>query len=275
MEAAAVAGTSEGSRKIYFSLRDVIQILFMGGLNTIILWEETFEKAKLGLLNQNSFISNLYFIFYNILENFYAEELSQTKVINEKEKILTIEELNFLFEAEMPNGQIDVKSIEYTIFKNFKEFILKYYKNSKNDDSISCIDIDSGSDNDDETDDEFEREFKCILKNKSEKKKKNTKFEQSFHLLSNDKKKYIKTPGEEGKHLIEIRVWDTQDIKNVPSEQWWTKINKKGRFLTSSSSDPLYISTNKILKSSLEKIKKTKGVTSGAFSAGSIKFKPY
>lgn len=87
------------------------------------------------------------------------------------------------------------------------------------------------------------------------------KFEQSFHLLCTDKKKIIKTPGEEGKYLIEIRVWDTQHMKNVPSDQGRTRVHKKERFVSWSSSDQVYISKNNILKLSLDRIRKVKGAS--------------
>lgn len=127
MEAAGTStSASDSSTKIVFSIRDVIHILFMKGLNKIVLWEEKFYKAKFGLLTQNSVITNIYFIVYNAISNFNSNEASQANVLNAKDKELTIEELNSLFEEEMENGQIDIKSIEYNILTTFKEFILKY-----------------------------------------------------------------------------------------------------------------------------------------------------
>lgn len=57
---------------------------------------------------------------------------------------------------------------------------------------------------------------------------KNVKFEQSFNLYCNNKTRYLKTLGKDGLFLVDIRMRDTHDIKN---EQWWQKINGKGKFL--------------------------------------------
>lgn len=103
------------------------------------------------------------------------------------------------------------------------------------------------------------RSKKSCLKNIT-KKVKNVTFEQSFHLQSNNKTKWIKTPGEQGKYLVEIPLWDTSDVQNLPSTQWWQKVNKKARFLSSSLSDPLFNQSNILLKSILDRLKKTKDV---------------
>ena len=77
-------------------------------------------------------------------------------------------------------------------------------------------------------------------------------------MQSNNNTKWIKTPGEEGKYLVEIRMWDTADLKKIPSDQWWQKVNKKVKFVSSSSTDPVLIATNNLMKLALDRIKKNK-----------------
>ena len=85
----------------------------------------------------------------------------------------------------------------------------------------------------------------------------------------------MKSPGEEGQYLIEIKITDTKDIQKIPSDEWWKKVARKVVFLASSSKDPLYIDVNNILKAVFNKINKIKNLTKGKYSAGGARFKPY
>lgn len=84
----------------------------------------------------------------------------------------------------------------------------------------------------------------------------------------------MKTPGESGRYVVEIKLWDTEDIKSTPSNEWWMKVHKKTKYLLSSSTDPLFTSTNDLLKEGFDRIEKIKGITSGTYSSNN-RFKPY
>lgn len=100
------------------------------------------------------------------------------------------------------------------------------------------------------------------IQNKS-KHMENTKFEQSFHLTSNDEKKWLKTPGEEGLYMIDIRITDVRDLRSTPPNDWWQKVNKKMIILAQSSKDPLYVCISNVMKLGLNRLKKVPNAKSG------------
>ncbi len=261
---------------ITFSIRDIIRTLFAEGLIKIIYWEEILINLKPIIIDQKTPVVNLYLILYNAVIDFLTNEASQVKILKEKQRDLTIEELLDYFVNHIPNDQLDCQTIDLEVVRIFKELTKNEYKTlyevKKNSECSSGSDDD---DNDDYNDDIFEKEFSAILKPKKDKKIKNDKFEQSFNFKTNDETKFLKTPGEKGQYLVEIKIWDTKDIRKTPSDQWWRRINKKVRFLLSSSSDPLFSATNNILKLGFDRIKKIKNLTSGAYNNSNNRFKPY
>lgn len=270
------------SRVVYYSysVRDIIRILYMQGLVKLFYWDEIFENLKLNIVNESSVIVNLYFILYNAITDFFKDELSQAKVLNEKHRIISINELNDYFNTIMPKEQLDLKTIDVQTVQIFKDLVKREYKIlyeiDNDEDKGSTVVVNSESDDDDDNDEDiFEKEFQSILKTKDNKNKvTNSKFEQTFNLQSNNKINYLKTPGENGQFLVEIKLWDTKDLKKIPSDQWWTKVSKKGKFILLSSSDPLFISINNVFKLGFDRIKTTKGVLSGTYGSCN-RFKPY
>ena len=68
-------------------------------------------------------------------------------------------------------------------------------------------------------------------------------------------KKRVKTPGEEGSFLIEVKLTQMADIKHEISDNWWQKVSRKVTVLASSPQDPLFVATNDLFKSALNTIK--------------------
>lgn len=98
------------------------------------------------------------------------------------------------------------------MYKVLYEFI----EGNNEEKNSSIINIDSGSD-DNDNGDIFKKEFLAILKPKVWKIK-NIIFEQSFSLQSNNKTKYLKTFGENGRCMIKFKMLDTENIKKIPSD---------------------------------------------------------
>lgn len=67
------------------------------------------DATKINILTQTNVISNFYFISLNAVSNVCSSELSQVKMLAEKNYELTIDELVLYFEQELPDGQINTK----------------------------------------------------------------------------------------------------------------------------------------------------------------------
>lgn len=273
----SVAGTSSSSSSITYSLFELIQIIYLEGINSITGWENMLCSLKKVILEEPEPLVNIFFILSNAVTNFLMDEVSQATYLKIKDSKISFEALMHYFNEQINEDHLNMKSINFDYIKRFKELIKKSENKIEKIDCINIIDSETDiNDDDDDDDDIIEKAFSSVFspKKKSNIKTNNTKFEQSFHLLTNDEKKWIKTPGEEGRYLIEIKITDTKDIKKVPTDEWWKKVGKKAVFLTSSSQDPLYIESNKILKEAINKINKIKNISKGKYTVGN-KFKPY
>lgn len=62
----------------------------MKGLNSIVLLEEAFDKAKFGLISRNLIITIIYFILYNAISNLFLLKY-QVKMYETKKRVLTTE----------------------------------------------------------------------------------------------------------------------------------------------------------------------------------------
>lgn len=80
MEAEAIGGLTKRSSILFFDKRHNSNFQ-CEGLIKIILWEEEFEDVKLSWIDQNSIIINVYYIYYNAINNFWSEEVSQEKCL--------------------------------------------------------------------------------------------------------------------------------------------------------------------------------------------------
>lgn len=270
--------TSAPSSVIYYSIYELINIIYIGGLNSVTGWEIMLENLKKIVFNETDTIINLFFILFNAVTNFYSDEVSQATYIQMKDAKLSFEELITCFQEQIEKEYLYKKTMSFDLIKRFRELV----ENSKIEVLVvpsvpklqdpEIINIESEHDDDDDDDDDIKRAFSTVFSSK--KSKQHNKFEQSFHLLVNDEKQWIKTPGEEGRYLVEIKITDTKDIKKVPTDEWWKKVHKKAVFLASSSQDTLYIDTNKILKNAFDRINKIKNKSQGKYSVDS-RFKPY
>lgn len=260
-----VTATPSTSSTIDYSLIELIEIIYLTGICSISGWEFLLNNLKKIILDEQDVLVNVFFTLSNAVSNFLLDENSQPNYIKIKEMKLTLEEMLQYFSEQISQENLHAKSINFDCIKRFKELIQETEK-------IELININDSDTDVDDDDDVVKKAFSTAFASK--KSTTHTKFEQSFHLLSNEEKQWIKTTGEEGKYLIEIKVTDTKDLKKIPSDEWWKKVCKKAVFLASSSSDPLYVATNKILKDAFYQINKTKNKCKGKYSVNS-KFKPY
>lgn len=77
------------------------------------------------------------------------------------------------------------------------------------------------------------------LKKLTDKRESNSKLNNpstSYQMI----RMWIKTTGEEGRYLFEIKITDTKDIKKIPADEWWKKVGRKSVYLASSSQDCIY-----------------------------------
>lgn len=257
------------STSTVFSLKNILEFIYtQQQIISIFLWEELLENMGSFILDQPSTIVNIYFIFKNAVSNFGADEVSQAELIRRKEMKMTLTEMIEFFENEIGVADFNSQTINSEIKNTFQNLVIK---------STKLVDITlTDSDETDDDDNVFDKAFENILtKNKKKSKRmENTKFEQSFQLTSNDEKKWLKTPGEEGLYMIDIRITDVRDLRTTSPNDWWQKVNKKMVILAQSSKDPLYISVSNVMKLGLNRLKKIQNVKSGSFSVGK-RFMPY
>jgi len=114
----------------------------------------------------------------------------------------------------------------------------KKSKKSSKESDLSSISSSSSSESDSssgsEDDDDDDEGFAGIFHTKRSKKLKNQPVDisQEFCYLRNGKRYKLKTPGEQGSHIIKLEVTKTKDIKNnTPIDLYWTKVSKRGVFL--------------------------------------------
>lgn len=271
---------SSSSSYILFSLKHIVQFIYFEKIVSIILWEELIEKMTSFMIDQPSAVVQIYIVFKNAIANFGQNEVSQIELIRQKEKERTLDEIIEYFSNQITNDQFIVEALNFETVSVFKDLIKKINNINLNVNETDNFKIndDDDDDDDDSSNDEFNNSINLIL-NKNNKKtkkgKKHVSFEQIFQISTDGKRKWLKTPGEKGMYMIEIKVTDTRDIVNVNHDEWWKKVSKKVIVLAESTNDPLFVSVKNVLKMSLDKIKNISNVKSGSYTMEMNRFKPY
>lgn len=104
----------------------------------------------------------------------------------------------------------------------------KKTKSKKRKQPVESSDVEYESE-DDCIDFDLNRKFSKFFEYK---KKYPVTISQQIQFVSNDERKKITTPGEEGTHLVKIELTDTRDLQTCKGEKfYWQKVAKKGVFL--------------------------------------------
>lgn len=231
-----------------YTLKGVIEILILLGLNSVSLWEKTLYAIRTGVSDlMNSEVTSLYFhlkLVSNAIGSGVAlsGDLSEYKLdyMNEAER-----EYEELIKYTEPIFEVYSK-VRYSIdsVKLLHDLVKKSMNGNKNDDKRA----------DTEEDDVFNLFGLGIGK----KCKGNTLISQQVAIRNEETLRRCTTPGEEGRYLLKIEITDCEDLKGITQDRYWTKISKKVVFLVKDDNDPAFEKLNEIFTEQAKRILKIK-----------------
>lgn len=250
-----------------FKIIEIIEMLFVLGLNSFSIWEDILGKVgKSDSMQSDPLLLQLYLILQQLLATFSTYihsncDLSQHKLQFFFDDEKDLKELLSIFNPLLKKKSFKEKTFELDIVNKFNT-IVRSLKNEKHESEpekkskkrkaskqsskqskklkkrSSSFSSSSSSSSSCSSSSDSQSDFEKCFEIKNDKKSVPHIRQQFQFLADKNVKKRITSPGEQGTHLVKIEITDTKDLRKCESDQtYWTKVYKKGYFLLNVKED--------------------------------------